>query len=71
MAGLKRIEDFDVFNRAYALSLKIHKISLEMPKFEQLDFSKPTSGVPLNQSVPILRKVSQSKVSPNANLKNI
>nr|AAA75526.1 unknown [Leptospira weilii serovar Sarmin] len=39
MAGLKRIEDFDVFNRAYALSLKIDKISLEMPKFEQLDLA--------------------------------
>ncbi|EMO96627.1 four helix bundle protein [Leptospira santarosai str. 200702252] len=39
MAGFRNIDDFDVFRRAYGLSLKIHKLSLEFPKFEQSDLA--------------------------------
>lgn len=39
MVNFKNIEDFDVFNRAYNLSLKVHKLSLSMPRFEQLDLA--------------------------------
>jgi four helix bundle protein len=36
MAGLIRsFEDLDVFQRAYAISLDIHRASLTMPKVEQ------------------------------------
>jgi len=30
-----RFEDLDVFQRAYKLSLEIHKMSLTMPQIEQ------------------------------------
>lgn len=39
MVGFKSIEDFDVFNRAYDLSLRIHKFSLSLPRFEQSDLA--------------------------------
>ncbi|EKR75287.1 four helix bundle protein [Leptospira noguchii str. 1993005606] len=39
MVSFKKIEDFDVFKRAYDLSLKIHKFSLSLPKFEQSDLA--------------------------------
>ena len=31
----RNVEDLDVFNRAYRLSLDLHRISLEFPKIEQ------------------------------------
>lgn len=31
----KKVEDLHVFERAYKVSLKIHKISLQLPKIEQ------------------------------------
>ncbi|EQA63574.1 four helix bundle protein [Leptospira alexanderi serovar Manhao 3 str. L 60] len=39
MVSFKNIENFDVFNRAYSLSLKVHKFSLSMPRFEQSDLA--------------------------------
>ena len=30
-----RYEDLDVFKRAYAISLEVHKVSLDFPKIEQ------------------------------------
>ena len=31
----KSFEDLEVFQRAYRLSLEIHRVSLELPKIEQ------------------------------------
>ena len=33
--GIRNGEDFEVFKRAYALSLELHRASLEFPKIEQ------------------------------------
>ena len=35
MRMIKRVEDLEVFRRAYRLSLELHKISLEFPRIEQ------------------------------------
>ena len=36
MSGfVSRVEDLDVFRRAYALSLEVHRLSLEFPRIEQ------------------------------------
>ena|SRR5579884_530726 len=36
MSGrIERVEDLDVFRRAYRLSLELHKASLEFPRIEQ------------------------------------
>jgi four helix bundle protein len=36
MSGfVARAEDLDVFRRAYALSLEVHRASLEFPRIEQ------------------------------------
>ena len=31
----RRVEDLDVFRRAYRLSLEVHRASLEFPRIEQ------------------------------------
>ena len=36
---IKTYEDFDVYQRAYDASLKIHKTSLTFPKFEQFELA--------------------------------
>ncbi len=33
---MQRFEDLEVFQRAYKLSLKVHKLSLEFPRIEQM-----------------------------------
>ena len=33
---VSRVEDLDVFRRAYALSLEVHRASLDFPRIEQL-----------------------------------
>ncbi len=33
--GARRFEDLEVFRRAYALSLEVHRMSLEFPRIEQ------------------------------------
>jgi 23S rRNA-intervening sequence protein len=33
--GLLRFEELEVFNRAYGVSIEIHKVSLGFPKIEQ------------------------------------
>ena len=33
---MQRFEDLEVFQRAYKLSLEVHKLSLEFPKIEQM-----------------------------------
>ena len=35
MRMIKRVEDLEVFRRAYRLSLELHKISLGLPRIEQ------------------------------------
>lgn len=36
MLGLiKRFEDFEVYNRAYRISLEIHNVTLKFPRYEQ------------------------------------
>ena len=35
MKNIKSFEDLEVFQKAYKLSLEIHKLSLELPKQEQ------------------------------------
>jgi four helix bundle protein len=37
---IKSFEDLDVFQRAYALSLIIHKVSLAFPKVEQFGLAE-------------------------------
>ena len=32
---VSRVEDLEVFRRAYALSLEVHRVSLEFPRIEQ------------------------------------
>src|SRR5437660_7887359 len=32
---VRRVEDLEVFRRAYRLSLEVHKVSLEFPRIEQ------------------------------------
>ena len=32
----RRFEDLEVFQRAYRLSLQVHRVSLEFPRIEQL-----------------------------------
>jgi 23S rRNA-intervening sequence protein len=31
----RRLEDLEVFQRAYRLSLEVHRVSLEFPRIEQ------------------------------------
>jgi four helix bundle protein len=33
--GIRRVEDLEVFRRAYRLSLEVHRASLEFPRIEQ------------------------------------
>ena len=33
--GIRRVEDLDVFGRAYRLSLELHRASLKVPRIEQ------------------------------------
>ncbi len=37
MEKIERVEDLQVFQRAYKASLKIHQLSLQMPKEEQFN----------------------------------
>ena len=33
---VSRVEDLEVFRRAYRVSLEVHRVSLEFPRIEQL-----------------------------------
>ena len=35
--AIKEVEDIDVFQKAYQASLRLHKLSLDFPKFEQFN----------------------------------
>jgi four helix bundle protein len=37
--GVHRFEELEVFQRAYKVSLEIHRFSQTMPKFEQFDLA--------------------------------
>ena len=37
--GAHRFEELDVFQRAYRLSLEIHRVTLTMPQIEQFDLA--------------------------------
>lgn len=34
-AGIRDVEDLQVYRKAYAISLEVHRVSLEFPKIEQ------------------------------------
>ena len=39
--GVQRVEDLEVFGRAYHLSLELHRASLEFPRIEQYALADP------------------------------
>ena len=49
---IKSYEDLEVYQRAYDNSLKIHKLSLSFPQFEQFELGsqlrRATKSIPLN-----------------------
>ena len=49
---IKSYEDLEVFKRAYASSLEIHRISLSFPKLEQFELAsqlrRATKSIPMN-----------------------
>ena len=49
---IERVEDLEVFRRAYRLSLEIHKSSLALPRIEQFalaDQPPPVEQIDLRQ----------------------
>ena len=53
-------EDLEVFQRAYRLSLEVHRASLKFPRVEQHALGDQVE--PRNPSVRTLRKASPSRV---------
>ena len=49
---IKSFEDLEVYQRSYNASLKIHKLSLSFPQFEQFELGgqlrRATKSIPLN-----------------------
>ena len=49
---IKRYEDLEVYRRAYASSLEVHKLSLTLPKMEQYELAsqlrRATKSIPMN-----------------------
>ena len=41
--GIRRVEDLDVFGRAYRLSLELHRASLKVPRIEQFALARPVA----------------------------
>ena len=53
MSGfVSRVEELDVFRRAYRVSLEVHRASLDFPRIEQFALADQSGGRP-NRSAPI------------------
>jgi hypothetical protein len=64
---IKSFEDLDVFQRAYKVSLEIHKVSLEFPKREQYGLADQVRGVRANRSAQIWQRDMASNTTPRLN----
>ena len=58
---IQRVEDLEVFRRAYRLSLEVHRASLEFPRIEQWALADQVGG-PQNRSVRTSPRASPSRV---------
>ena len=55
---VERVEDLEVFRRAYRLSLEVHRASLEFPRIEQFALADQMPAGVANRSAPISPKGS-------------
>ena len=61
---IRRVEDLEVFRRAYRVSLEVHRASLEFPAIEQRALADQIRRGP-NRSAPIWPKGSAGNLSRN------
>ena len=60
-------EDLEVFQRAYRLSLDVHRVSLTFPDDRTAGLGAIRSGAPRSRSAPISPKGSPSRRNPRRN----
>ena len=65
MERLRGFEDLEVFQRAYRISLEVHRRSLEFPPIEQRALAGQIRRARPNPSVPISSKGSAGRAGRN------
>ena len=61
--GAHRFEELDVFQRAYKVSLEIHRFTLTMPQIEQFDLASQIRRASTNPFAPTWRKALANRAT--------